>query len=236
MAFPFYLAQTWGEFSACSIAPQPMAWMACHFSSYGSGLSNLPPALPPGSMVILNDRIPIHGHDPARITDQLHTLIERTQAVCVLLDLQRPDEPEASGIAAALVASLPCPVGVAESYAAPLNCPVFLSPPPPHALPEAWLAPWQGREIWLDAACTGSLIRVTEAGSLFLPPEEENDFPFEDQQLLCHYRTQIKDKEIRFHLRRTEADLKKLLQKAETLGVTRSVGLYQELGAFDPFN
>ena len=46
------------------------------FFPYSTGLSNLPKALPPGSMVILDDITPIHGHDAEAIAAQLRPLVE----------------------------------------------------------------------------------------------------------------------------------------------------------------
>ena len=66
-----YLAMTPAEFNSVSQPPPDFAYMACHFSPYGTGLGNLPTVLPPESLLILNDRTPIHGHDPQRIFDQL---------------------------------------------------------------------------------------------------------------------------------------------------------------------
>ena len=76
MAIPLYLAMTAREFRICKTVPANMAWMACHFSPYGTGLSNLPTSLPPGSMIILNDRTPICGHDPELIAAQLKELLK----------------------------------------------------------------------------------------------------------------------------------------------------------------
>jgi hypothetical protein len=73
-----------------------MAWMACHFSPYGTGLSNLPPNLPANAMVILNDRTPIHGHDSKEILCQLNNLTPH----CLLLDFQRQAVEETAAPAA----------------------------------------------------------------------------------------------------------------------------------------
>ena len=234
MAFPFYLARTAAEFSAEVPDSPDCAWMACHFSSYGTGLSNLPAQLPEGAMIILNDRIPVCGHDPEVIFRQLRELVSQLKPGCILLDFQRPEEPQTERIAAALAGLSDCPVGISELYAPGLSCPVFL-PPPPLDIPLAdYLLRWKGRELWLEAAMECATITVTEAGSRyeplpFSPPPED---AFHEPKLHCHYRTQIDEDAVTFHLYRTLEDLNGLLSEAESLGVTRAAGLYQQLGAF----
>ena len=92
MAIRSFLAMTAAEFATAGTLPEYVAWMACHFSPYGTGLTNLPPTLPPGSLLILNDRIPICGHDPERIAGQLLQTAETTQCTGVLLDFQCASE------------------------------------------------------------------------------------------------------------------------------------------------
>jgi len=105
-----------------------------------------------------------------------------------------------------------------------------LSPVPPDVPVEEYLRPWQGREVWLEAALDGMVITVTGQGAqskrvLRSEPGEREHF---DELLCCHYSMKIEDSVV-FTLRRTEEDLRNLLNQAEKLGVTRAVGLYQEL-------
>ena len=236
-AFPFYLARTAAEFSPGEEPSGACAWMACHFSVYGTGLSNLPETLPPGSMVILNDRIPVHGHDPELILSQLHALTERLRPECILLDFQRPSDPRTARIAAALDGFSGCPLGVSELYAEPLGCPVFLPPPPPDCPPEKWFAPWQGRELWLEAALERTVVTLTEDGAhreaLEYAAPPEGCFPAPG--LFSRYRIRLTESTAQFHLYRTKEELSALLKKAGALGVTRAVGLYQQLGDYSPF-
>ena len=76
MPIPCYLALTAAEFANANQLPEKIAWMACHFSCYGTGLSNFPEDLPGGSVIILNDRTPPDKHDPQRILEQLQQLVE----------------------------------------------------------------------------------------------------------------------------------------------------------------
>jgi len=230
-AFPIYLAMTAAEFHSSPVISQPVAWMACHFSCYGTGLSNLPSSLPKGSMLIVNDRTPVCGHDPLRITDQLTEIVDKLRPECILLDFQRPEEAETAAIAEAIVSGLRCPVGVSEGYADTLDCPVFLPPPPLDQPLKLHLQPWEHREIWLEAALDKTTITVTEDGSTFSPGmfSPDPDSSFREESLFCHYRVETTDASARFHLFRTREDLSSLLEAAESLGVTRAVGLYQEL-------
>lgn len=188
-------------------------------------------------MVILNDRTPVQGHDPAQIVSQLQELTSRVASACILLDFQRPGSQETEAITKAVVRELSCPVGVTETYAQGLDCPVFLAPPPLDRPLQDYLEPWNRREIWLEAALGALAITVTEKGSQY----ESSSFAetaepcFAEDALLCHYHMRVSDKEARFQLYRTADDLTALLRAAEALGVTRAVGLYQELGNFIPF-
>ena len=228
MVLPLYLAMTAAEIRANTDFPPNIGYMACHFSPYGTGLSNFPTHLPEGSMLILNDRTPIHGHDHGLIADQLTELVEKLKCDSVLLDFQRADVPELSLLAQKLSASLPCPVGISDLYAKDLNCAVFLPPVMPDTLLSEHLVPWQGRDIWLDISTEGLEITLTEKGAstVSLPSQV---FPacHGDSALHCHYRIDVGEN-IRFTLFRTEQDLQDLLEEAKHLGISRTVGLYQE--------
>ena len=231
MALPLYLALTAAEFQNCPVLPAHTAWMACHYSPYGLGLSNCPKKLPAGSMLILNDRTPAQGHDPRLIARQLRELAEKFHCSRVLLDFQRPGSPENTAVAQATVSSLACPVGVSELYAGELDCPVFLPPVPPHVPLNEYFIPWQGRETWLEAALGVETITVTDQGSTVSPllsaalPETG----MEEPGLHCHYHIRTEEDRIVFTLWRRGDDLSALLQQAEKRNVTLSIGLWQEL-------
>ena len=99
MAIRPFLAMTAAEIRGTETVPPKTAWMACHFSPYSTGLSNLPKALPPGSMVILDDITPIHGHDSETIAAQLRPRLDALKCSGVLLDFQRPGYEEAELLA-----------------------------------------------------------------------------------------------------------------------------------------
>ncbi len=231
MKIPLYLSLTAAEFRICPELPTHSAWMACHFSPYGTGLTNLPRKLPEGALLILNDRTPIQCHDPKQVCDTLLTVAEQFQCRGILLDLQRPDCPQAAAIAAE-AAKLPCPVIVSELYAKYLSCPVFLPPPPLQKPIRQYLSPWQGREIWLEAALDSAVITVTRSGSTCLPHpyEAQTHFPFSDDDLHCRYRMVTAEDRVCFTLQRSREDVNALLEEAEAFGVAGAVGLWQELG------
>ena len=226
MGLPLYLAQTGAEFIVCSPIPEFPAWMACHFSPYGTGLCNLPPEFPEHAMVILNDRIPPQGHDPEYILAQLAQI----PCGCILLDFQREDNGETAKLAQAIVESESRPVGVTPQYGRELNCPVFL-PSVPIGIPiQEYLAPWNAREIWLEVAMDRLVYSVTANGSVPSPLSRIPERGAKDDDLFCHYRIETFDDRAVFSLWRTREDVEKLLDSAMTLGVTKAVGLWQELG------
>lgn len=231
MAISLHLAMTSAEISVSTALPEKIAYMACHFSPYGTGLSNLPQSLPKDSILILNDRTPICGHDPKLILYQLEQTVEALQCSGVLLDFQRPDSPETADLCRALADSITCPIAVSSLYAGALECPVFLPPCPPDTAISAYLEPWKGRDIWLEAAQDTWQITIRESGSTFslLSEPSDMDFPHWDESLFCHYRTDIFADSIIFTLTRTHNDLSSLLLQAEALGVKQAVGLWQEL-------
>ncbi len=236
MTFPLTLALTGAEFSACSSLPKCCAWMACHYSCYATGLSNCPDTLPAGSMLIVNDRTPPQGHDLKQIAKQLSEMQDHLKFDSVLLDFQRPALAENAAVAGAVTEELSCPVGVSSLYATDLDCPVFLPPPPLHQPLKEYLHPWQGREIWLEGALDAEQITVTETGSVIQPlfPAPDLSDGFDESALHCRYRIEATREKGVFTLIRTPAHLQALWEEGASLGVTRIIGLYQELGRYFP--
>lgn len=231
MAIAPFLAMTLGEISSCAALPEKIAWMACHFSPYGLGLSNLPRSLPPNSLLILDDITPIRGHDPHIILQQLTQYLHTCPCEGVLLDFQRADAEETENLVQVLTEGLPCPVGVSHYYAKGGSFPIFLPPIPLSTEPQSHFAPWKDREIWLEVAMDALEITVTEQGASFVPvispPPTASGFA--DERLCCHYKTEILGDNVKFLLWRTEEDLENLMEFGKSLGVTHFVGLYQEL-------
>lgn len=231
MAIPTYLAMTGAEFQSCVKLPDHIAWMACHFSPYGGGLSNLPPALPPDSLLILNDRIPPAGHDPQLIEQQLHQTVEALSCRGVLLDFQREKSAETARLVSHLTKASPFPVIVSDIYATESDCPVFLSPCPHHVPLSQYITPWQGREIWLDIAYNAETILLTKEQSVItpLPLGELPEGGHADPLLHCHYSIEQRENSAQFTLWRTKGDIQLLAEESETLRVDALIGLYTEL-------
>ena len=229
MAVVPFLAMTAAEFCGSSFLPAKVGWMACHFSPYSVGLSNLPRNLPEGSLLIVNDITPIHGHDPEIIVDQLRNCVDNLRCSGVLLDLQRADSEETMFMAKEIVDTLPCAVAVSEIYAGGLSCPVFL-PHLPHHIPLVdWIKPWQGREIWLEVALDAEEITLTKNDTSIhsLPcslPEDGHP----EEILHCHYQLRLQEDSATFTLWRTRDDIASLLEEAESLNIHTAVGLWQE--------
>lgn len=227
MGLPHYLAMTPEEFATSSSLPEHIAWMSCRFSPDGNGLMQVPTTLPTGSILVLDDAISPKGQDPAQIMEQLKPVLK---GVCgLLLDFQKPDNPETATLAKALVQLQLCPTGVSEPYAQALDCPVFLPPVPLHRSVEEYLAPYAGREIWLDTVPGMETILITSEGMKYMTAMEEAPGKLHHDSLLhCHYRTTVTEHDICFSLFRTVSDEADFLKTAAELGVTRTFGLYQE--------
>lgn len=229
MPLPIYLAMTAAELRQNQPKSNEIAWMACHFSPYGTGLSNCPNDLPPGAMLILNDRTPVCGHDPALVAEQMKELVECLGCSRVLLDLQRPGEADTAAIVEAVLAALPCPVGVSECYGKTLSCPVFLPPVPLLMTPEAYLAPWKGREIWLEIAPSAGNYKITEQGCQQFPISYgDKRIIHKEEKLHCQYSIEACEDAVVFSIERSWDDLQSLRIGAEALGVTCLIGLFQE--------
>lgn len=228
MEIPLYLAMTAAEFAFCDVLPEKCAWMACHFSPYGTGITCFPTELPAGSLIILDDSTPLHRHDPKRIGEEFLEVIQKLQPDGILLDFQRPANGETAELAAFLAHKLPCPVCVSDIYANELDCPVFLPPPKLTCRLADHLAPWKGREIWLEAAMECRSYYITEAGCVSHPGTIDH-FPFWNDELCCRYRIDLSDNAACFTLCRNRDDLSTLLDQAAAFGVTCGIGLWQEL-------
>ena len=232
MALPLYLAMTASEMSSIDTIPADFAYMACHFSPYSQGLSNVPDSLPKGAILILNDNFPCQGHSPSLVAHQIKEAVTQFQCESLLLDFQRPPAPESEQIVQSIASQLPCSAALPPAYAQNWDGPVFLPPCPLHVPLEEYLEPWKGREIWLEAALCQETITIIKDGPVFTPqfPPEGLEGGFFDEGLCCQYSTHTSLEEISFTLFDTRESLLRKLEKAHRLGVTRAVGLYQELG------
>ena len=232
MALPLYLAMTAAEMSSIDSFPEHPAYMACHFSPYSQGLSNLPPKLPPHTLLILDDRFPCQGHSPGLVADQLNSITDSFHCENLLLDFQRPPDAESSHMVQTIASQLVQNPVVPPAYCHDPSFPVFLPPCPLHLTMEEYIAPWCNREIWLEAGLCQESISIESDGAHTIPqfPPEGLEGGFFDEALSCRYFIRTEADRITFTLYDTRETLKEKLEKAHRLGVSRAVGLYQELG------
>ena len=228
MALPIYLAMTQGEFLHCPQLPEHIAWMESSFSPSGAGLSQLPHTLPPNSLLMVTDQYPPQNHDSGIIVEQLKKAAEDFSLCGVVLDFQRPYCEELSMIADAICDTLPCPVALTPTYRKD-QAAVFLPPIPEYQSAKAYLAPYGGQEIWLETELRGLKMTVTADGCTSEPLESAlQGNIFEDSLCRCHYTIDVVEDRAIFSMQRTENDLQALLSDAETMGVTKALGLYQQ--------
>ncbi len=226
----FYLGATASEMANFQVFSKNLAYMACHFSSSSNGISNIPTRLPSGSLLLLDDQIPPADHDPAQVIRELCHTARAFSCSGVYLDFQRKGYPLLAEIAAQ-TKNFPCPVAVSQLYSSNNHLPVVLPPVPPDAPLSSYIAPWQGREIWLEAAMDRKKLILTAQGCHNYPWEEVPEQGFREERLCCHYSIQTRKGKAIFHLWRTYEDLQDLIAQAKSLGITHTLGLWQEFSA-----
>lgn len=234
MILPTYLAMTAQEIAKFGHISSTLCYMACHFSPNGQGLIGLPAALPPNSLLCIDDLHPISKQDLPLLVRQIEKLQTGLHLNGILLDFQRPNNPIAPMVIAAILECACCKTAVSHIYAKDFSCPVFLPPLPLRTSLDEYLHRWQGREIWLELGTEKEKAILTKDGfraeAISGVPR---DIPcFEDANLLCHYNTQVKQDHIAFYLYRTAQDIRDLQSQAKKLGVAKFIGLWQQLEQF----
>ena len=221
-----FLAMTTGEMERCTKLPSHIAYFACQLSSRNPGLSNLPAQLPPKSMLIITDQIPISHHDPQKILHQVGQLVEQFSPVGILLDFCRQG---GEGVVGAL-ANLSCPVGVSQQYAHLTTGPVFLSPAPLCRPLERIVKPWQGRIIWLDTPVCNQTVTVTPEGaaiSEFYPYSPLKSSVLH-QNLGIQYTISQENEQITYTLSRSPNNLTPWIIHAQKHGIEHQFCFYRE--------
>lgn len=234
MIFPVYLAITAQEFTHFRELSSTLCYMACHFSLSGEDLSNLPISLPANTIVCIDDSTPIANHNVEVVTRQINALVETHHPCGILLDFQRPDNPRALDMIKSIISCVNCPVAVSHIYASKFQCPVFLPPLPYRLTIEEYLKPWVNREIWLELGTDMEMAIITEdAFSIeHIYDTPENHYFLDDPSLLCHYCINVKQDHIALYFQRTKTDLEQIQRAAKKLGVSKFIGLWQQLQQF----
>ncbi len=226
MSLRFYLAMTEAEIRNATTLPRHLAYMACHFSPYGNGLVNIPERLPPNSLLIVNDRVPVLRHDPQQVAKQLLYAAQKLRAYGVLMDLQIPGNPHTAQIVKTVISTLPCPVGVSELYAEGLSCPIFSAPALGQPL-AGYIKGKKGRPLWLETFQETTFLTISPTGCRATAGEKLSGKSFFDEALQCKYQFCVQKESALFALSRQEDDIAGYLRSAESLGIEVAVGLYQ---------
>lgn len=237
MSIPLFLAMTASEFLQDGEKPQNLAWMSAHFSPSDSGLSNLPPALPTGSILILDDQIPWADHDMERVCQELTHVLLRDKAYGLLLDFER--EPCEQTLLLARAAAqccreIGCAIAMPEAYRGDTEGACFL-PPLPCTVPVDNAKLPHG-PLWLDAAPTAAVARIgsegvslTPADPLELSARGKNRSVFFDDSLGSFYYSRQADKEVEVFLYDTPETIEK---KLERLPIALAIAAWRESRAF----
>lgn len=226
MGIPQYLAKTERETLLYPDDAGPIAWLGCSFGK--NGLTGLPEVLPAGSLLVLDDSVPMADQSIPDIADALQQTLAKFSCCGLLLDFQQQGCAQQRTLAEYLAAHLSHPIAAPQEYA-PKGCALFVPPVPPEIPIETYLAPWAGREIWLDMALSVRTLHLTAAGcSVSDDAESDPTGDFYDESLCCVYRIQKTDDGFLFRLARDHRCTRALLDRAAGLGVTAAVGLWQE--------
>ncbi len=229
MVLPIYLAMTFAQ--VYSKKPDhPIVWMGASFSSNHTGLSNLPEALPPSSVLLVDDRIIPEEHDPERIIEELLRCKEQTCFESIILDFQNPYNKPCVQMAEHIAQALPCSVAVTPPYKDLSHGPILLPPHPPDIPFDEYTEPYSGRELWLEVTTENTVLTLTESGCT-VHTEQQDEFTepmFTDEQLCCSYHIKVTENNAVFSLFHRIEDLEQLSKKYSHIGLKRMIGLYDD--------
>lgn len=231
MSLPLYLAMTDSEIDMHPSGITHCAYMACRFSPSSIGLCKPYAIIPSGSVLMLDDQFPFRDHNPDIILMELRELITQHSCESLLLDFERRDDPELDRLASYIIDRIQIPIAAPPCYAKNRKCAVFLPPLPPDTDLKSHMRPWEGQEVWLEVALDGLDVTVTKNGAkaVYVPHPDMHGNMHRDPNLMCHYSIHPGERQFLFHLQRNNEDIMELMSRAEAMGVSRFIGLYQEL-------
>ncbi len=235
MSIPLFLAITPAEFAHLPELPNPLAWMSVRLSLTSPGLSNVPSQLPPGSLIIFDDKTPWSGHSVELVCKEMTTLLLNTKAYGLLLDFERAPTPETILLVKALsqcCKEIGIPLAAPEGYGGDESVAVFTSPFP------CWKKPTETsndhRALWLDASPTAHALRITQdhAVGIALPyppetPPEEDQIHW-DESLHCAYWTDFDGDGLVITMYRTPEKTTELLAELPSSPFRLAVGVWRE--------
>ncbi len=234
MSIPMFLALTAEEFSQNPSLPCRPAWMSVHFSSKGPGLSNLPPQLPPGSMIILDDHIPWKDHSIESICKDLTEALLRAGVYGLLLDFERQPTEETTLLARAVTEcckELGVTLGAPANYIFDEDTALFVSPLPCNIPAESLKSQ---RKLWLDISPVCHCIKMSkdkawESPATYPPRSktEKHEIHWDDT-LLCSYFTESDDDTLKITLFRDTEDAWRLLKRLDPARVQLALGLWRD--------
>lgn len=233
MSIPLFLAMTSSEFSTCTQPPHSIAWLALHFSMSGPGLSNRPRRLPPGSLLILDDRSPWADHSIEVVCKELVALLLDCQAYGLLLDFERPPTEATLLLVQALCqccSELNVPLAAPSAYLKRCNAIHFISPIPFQQMPDKS----DSVTFWLDASPAALEVLITEGNAvsreIFVPSSEviAAEHCFYSEILRCHYFSKAVPGGICLTLFRTAKSIRQMLSCEQAAPFQLAVGLWKE--------
>lgn len=211
-----------------STLPAQFAWMACHFDPNGNGIIDLPETLPPGCILILNDKTPYNGHNAERITQQLAECAQRYSIHGLLLDFERPISEALKETVRRLVYALPCPVACMKNLKIEGLVSV-IQMPPILGTPEEYFHTKKG--AWLELRKQAEKYQIEMDGCKSDSIREPQDELTEGQQetaLCVHYHFTVNAENANLTLWRNRQDREIIMELAKQAGIDTIIGLYQE--------
>ena len=230
MNLSIYMAFVAAESEAILRYKGKAAWLGYHLSAFDSGITPRPSFLDSCHMLVLTDETPLLHHDPQKVTSEICAEAKSLGCEKILLDFQRPPTEKSLVLAKSILRSAPCAVGITECYANDTDCSVFLPSPPLWTPLQETIAPWKGRDIWLEIFPEDGCITITKKGGNYSPSAPLENYPFCDNALCLSYSTEQYAQQVKVHLHRGITEMKAFLHLADSLGISAAIGLYQQFG------
>lgn len=202
----------------------PVAVLLC-CAPFSPGLLIGPSRLPKGSVAVFTDRVTPTFHQSGRIAGELKALMKTLHSPALILDWTGELSPWLEELLKQL-----CGVQlVLPPHLAGKEDSAVLVPSVVEKSLEDLLAPWNGRQIWLDMVSSAAQLTLTRNGCEVVPWQASiREGDLYDETLCCQYRVETAQEEARFYLYETQQTRMKKLEKARSLGVAGAIGLWKD--------